>query len=66
MAFQPDRLWSLERVPNTLEGPSYLLQNAKDVVTFGRRVSTNDKICNGPNVSRNHLIFVRYSIGFIE
>ena len=59
IAYQPDQCWYLERVPSILEGPGYLLQNAKEVVTFGRRVSTNDKICNGPNVSRNHLKFVR-------
>ena len=60
MAFQPDQCWYLERVPITMEGPAYLLQNAKEVVSFGRRVTTNDKVCNGPNVSRNHLKFVRY------
>ena len=60
MAFQPDQCWYLKRVPIHLEGPAYLLQNAKEVVSFGRRVTTNDKVCNGPNVSRNHLRFVRY------
>jgi hypothetical protein len=62
MAFQPDQCWYLERVPIHMEGPAYLLQNAKEVVSFGRRVTTNDKVCNGPNVSRNHLKFVRYVV----
>ena len=71
MAFQPDQCWYLERVPINLEGPAFLLQNAKEVVAFGRRVTTNDKVCNGPNVSRNHLKFVRLGFssafsGFIE
>eukprot|EP00092_Neocalanus_flemingeri_P002450 GFUD01002620.1.p1 GENE.GFUD01002620.1~~GFUD01002620.1.p1 ORF type:complete len:733 (-),score=176.61 GFUD01002620.1:283-2481(-) len=55
----PDQCWTLSRVPNILEGPEYLLQHDKEFVTFGRRQGTNDKICNGPNVSRNHLKFVR-------
>jgi len=59
MAYQPDQCWTLGRVPSSMECPAYLLQNAKEVVTFGRRQASNDKICNGPHVSRNHLKFVR-------
>ena len=58
MAFQSDQCWYLERVPSTME-PAYLLQNAKDVVTFGRKIGSNDKVCKGPYVSRHHLKFVR-------
>ena len=60
MVFQPDQCWTLERVPKSLEpGPPYLLQNAKQDITVGRKVGSNDKICQGANVSRSHLRFVR-------
>ena len=59
MAFQPDQCWTLERVPKSLEpGPPYLLQNAKEIISIGRRVG-NDKVCVGANVSRQHLQLVR-------
>ena len=41
----------------------FLLPNARDVIKVGRRETTNDKICNGVNVSRNHLQLVRKSHG---
>jgi len=43
-----------------MEGSEYVLNNDNEFVTFGRKQgATNDKLCNGPNVSRKHLKFIR-------
>ena len=51
--------WRLERV-GVKESPFYLPKDM-DMVTVGRKIKANLKHCNVPNVSRNHLKFVRNS-----
>ena len=49
-------------MPNILEVSEFSLSIDMEVVSLGRKQGgTNDKICTGPNVSRNHLKLVRYS-----
>ena len=55
MPSKVEEFWRLERVG--VEESAFYLQ--KDMVTVGRKIKTNHKPCNGPNVSRNHLKFVR-------
>ena len=57
MQSEVEEFWRLERVG--VEESAFYLQ--KDMVTVGRKIKTNHKPCNGPNVSRNHLKFVRSS-----
>ena len=56
-----DRWWTLHRVPNMLEVSEFSLSIDKEAVSLGRKQGgANDKVCTGPNVSRNHLQLVRY------
>ena len=57
MQSEVEEFWRLERVG--VEESAFYLQ--KDMVTVGRKIKINHKPCNGPNVSRNHLKFVRSS-----
>ena len=57
MQSKVEEFWRLERVG--VEESAFYLQ--KDMVTVGRKIKINHKPCNGPNVSRNHLKFVRSS-----
>ena len=57
MPSKVEKFWRLERVG--VEESAFYLQ--KDMVTVGRKIKINHKPCNGPNVSRNHLKFVRAS-----
>ena len=59
MRHEADQCWGLKRVSNGMEEPSFLLQNNKNVITCGKRSNSNDKVCDGPNVSRHHLKFIR-------
>ena len=59
MAGKIEENWRLERVG--VEEPPFYLPKDMDMVTVGRKVTANYKHCNGPNVSRNHLKFVRYT-----
>ena len=72
---EPQHCWGLERVPRDFEGPTYILQNAQvdhqfvtlpvwisgsqEEISLGRNRKSNIKVCDGPNVSRNHLKLVR-------
>ena len=51
---RPEHCWSLERVPRELEMPDYLLQPDQALLGIGRKRQTNTKVCDGPNVSKNH------------
>ena len=57
---QADDCWTLERIPGCEEDAAYILDNAKEAVTFGRKIGDNDIICYGQNVSRRHLKFIRW------
>ena len=49
-------------MPNMMEVAEFSLMNEQESVSLGRKQGVgNDKICSGPNVSRNHLKLVRYS-----
>ena len=52
--------WTLVRVPTHEDDPAIVLPNAKEVVTFGRKIGSNDVTCPGKNVSRKHLKLVRW------
>ena len=60
MAGKIEENWTMERVG--VEEPPFYLPKDMDIVTVGRKATANYKHCNGPNVSRNHLKFVRTSI----
>ena len=55
--YQPDHCWALERVP--WWEPPYLLHNGREEVRLGRKEG-NTKVCQGYQVSRNHVLFVRF------
>ena len=59
MAGKIEENWTMERVG--VEEPPFYLPKDMDIVTVGRKATANYKHCNGPNVSRNHLKFVRTS-----
>lgn len=59
-----NQCWTLERVPKDLEpGPPYVLENARQTIKVGRRVGNNQKVCNGINVSKEHLVLSRDVVG---
>ena len=61
MEVLPEQCWTLVRVPMSMEpGPAFLLRNDMNKIKIGRRKrGTNDKVCNGAHVSREHLELVR-------
>ena len=57
---------STERPPVLVDtvrpsGQDYLRYSLQDVITVGRNRKANVKVCDGPNVSRSHLKFIRWS-----
>ena len=57
MAGKIEENWTMERVG--VKEPPFYLPKDMDIVTMGRRARTNYRHCNGVNVSRNHLKFVK-------
>ena len=60
LSHEDRQCWTLVRVPTHENDPAIVLPNAKEVVTFGRKIGTNDVTCPGKNVSRKHLKLVRW------
>ena len=59
MSTKSNSCWYLTRVINLDESFAFFLNNQNHTISVGRRESTNDFVCIGPHVSRNHLQLIR-------